>query len=178
MLNVCFCMHSCVSIFSIFISFPNAWLPQLYFQLWTSTDSFNHVINHHDECCMRVLLHACMCICFLFSIFISFHNFWLLLLLKTSQVYFQLENLSRADPPYKSVAALNCIILGCANIWDLDRAYQTFEAISGTFGLTASIHSYNALMSAFGKLKKVRISRFIVKKPIKNSVMEVFFILR
>ena len=72
-----------------------------------------------------------------------------------SQVYFQLESLSRADPPYKSVAALNCIILGCANIWDLDRAYQTFEAISSTFGLTPDIHSYNALMLAFGKLRKV-----------------------
>ncbi|XP_010527740.1 PREDICTED: pentatricopeptide repeat-containing protein At1g26460, mitochondrial-like [Tarenaya hassleriana] len=69
-------------------------------------------------------------------------------------VYFQLENLSRADPPYKSVAALNCIILGCANTWDLDRAYQTFEAISGSFGLTPNIHSYNALLCAFGKLKK------------------------
>ena len=71
------------------------------------------------------------------------------------QVYFQLENLSRADPPYKSVAALNCVILGCANIWDLDRAYQTFEAIGSSFGLTPDIHSYNALMYAFGKLKKV-----------------------
>ncbi|GMN41983.1 hypothetical protein TIFTF001_011198 [Ficus carica] len=69
-------------------------------------------------------------------------------------VYFQLENLSRADPPYKSVAALNCIILGCANIWDLDRAYQTFEAIGSSFGLNPDIHSYNALMKAFGKLKK------------------------
>lgn len=70
-------------------------------------------------------------------------------------MYFQLENLSRADPPFKSVAALNCVILGCANIWDLDRAYQTFEAISSTFGLNPNIHSYNALMSAFGKLRKV-----------------------
>ncbi|ERM99972.1 pentatricopeptide repeat-containing protein At1g26460, mitochondrial [Amborella trichopoda] len=69
-------------------------------------------------------------------------------------VYFQLENLSRADPPYKSVAAVNCVILGCANIWDLDRAYQTFEAISNTFGLTPDIHSYNALLFAFGKMKK------------------------
>ncbi|KAI3953748.1 hypothetical protein MKW98_017572 [Papaver atlanticum] len=69
-------------------------------------------------------------------------------------VYFQLENLSRAERPYKSVAALNCVILGCANIWDLDRAYQTFESISGSFGLTPDIHSYNALMCAFGKLKK------------------------
>ncbi|KAL9246333.1 hypothetical protein vseg_019880 [Gypsophila vaccaria] len=71
-------------------------------------------------------------------------------------VYFQLENLSRADPPYKSVAALNCVILGCANIWDLDRAYQTFEAINSSFGLTPNIHSYNALMNAFGKLRKTQ----------------------
>lgn len=71
------------------------------------------------------------------------------------QVYFQLENLSSGDPPYKSVAALNCVILGCANIWDLDRAYQTFEAVGSHFGLTPDIHSYNALMYAFGRLKKV-----------------------
>ncbi|XP_047321618.1 pentatricopeptide repeat-containing protein At1g26460, mitochondrial [Impatiens glandulifera] len=69
-------------------------------------------------------------------------------------VYYQLEKLSQADPPYKSVAALNCVILGCANIWDVDRAYQTFTAISDTFGLTPDIHSYNALMYAFGKLRK------------------------
>ncbi|KAJ6852121.1 pentatricopeptide repeat-containing protein, mitochondrial [Iris pallida] len=69
-------------------------------------------------------------------------------------VYVQLENLSHADTPYKSVAALNCVILGCANIWDIDRAYETFEAISGKIGLTPDIHSYNALMCAFGKLKK------------------------
>ncbi|KAL1356010.1 hypothetical protein HN51_007985 [Arachis hypogaea] len=69
-------------------------------------------------------------------------------------VFFQLENLSRAENPYKSVAALNCIILGCANIWDLDRAYQTFDAIGSDFGLTPNIHSYNGLIYAFGKLKK------------------------
>lgn len=77
-----------------------------------------------------------------------------------SQVYLQLEHLSRQDPPYKSVAALNCIILGCANIWDLDRAYQTFEAICSPFKLTPDIHSYNALMYAFGKLKKVILQCF------------------
>ncbi|XP_061347287.1 pentatricopeptide repeat-containing protein At1g26460, mitochondrial [Gastrolobium bilobum] len=68
-------------------------------------------------------------------------------------VYFQLEHLSREEN-YRSVPALNCIILGCANIWDLDRAYQTFESIGSTFGLTPDIHSYNGLMYAFGKLKK------------------------
>lgn len=74
-------------------------------------------------------------------------------------MYLQLEKLSCQDPSYKSVAALNCIVLGCANIWDLDRAYQTFEAIS-FFDLTPDIHSYNALMYAFGKLKKVILRCF------------------
>ncbi|KAJ1291744.1 hypothetical protein BS78_02G339700 [Paspalum vaginatum] len=69
-------------------------------------------------------------------------------------VYVQLENLSRADPPYKSVAALNCVILGCANIWDIERAYETFEAIKEKFGLSPDVHSYNALLCAFGKKKK------------------------
>lgn len=77
-----------------------------------------------------------------------------------TQVYYQLENLSQGDPPYKSVAALNCIILGCSNTWDVDRAYQTFEAISATFGLIPNTHSYNALMCAFAKLKKVPTNVF------------------
>ncbi|KAF9624168.1 hypothetical protein IFM89_008106 [Coptis chinensis] len=71
------------------------------------------------------------------------------------KVYVQLETLSQADPPHKSVAALNCILLGCANIWDLNRAYETFVAFSKNFGLTPDIHSYNALMYAYGKLKKI-----------------------
>lgn len=75
--------------------------------------------------------------------------------LNVIQVYYQLENLSKADPPYKSVAALNCVVLGCANIWDLDRAYQTFNAMETYFGLTPDIHSYNALICAFAKLNKV-----------------------
>ncbi|KAK3222874.1 hypothetical protein Dsin_009899 [Dipteronia sinensis] len=90
-------------------------------------------------------------------------------------VYFQLENLSRSDPPYKSVAALNCVILGCANIWDLDRAYQTFEAIGASFGLTPDIHSYNALMYAFGKLKKTfeasRVFEHLVTLGVKPNAM-------
>ncbi|KAK9750640.1 hypothetical protein RND81_02G210100 [Saponaria officinalis] len=90
-------------------------------------------------------------------------------------VYFQLENLSRADPPYKSVAALNCVILGCANIWDLDRAYQTFEAISSSFGLTPNIHSYNALMHAFGKIRKteeaVRVFEHLTSLGVKPNAM-------
>ncbi|KAL9389185.1 hypothetical protein Peur_017790 [Populus x canadensis] len=90
-------------------------------------------------------------------------------------VYFQLENLSRAESPYKSVAALNCIILGCANIWDLDRAYQTFEAISSSFGLTPNIHSYNALIFAFGRLKKTfeasNVFEHLVSLGVKPNAM-------
>ncbi|PSS28829.1 Pentatricopeptide repeat-containing protein [Actinidia chinensis var. chinensis] len=90
-------------------------------------------------------------------------------------VYYQLENLSKADPPYKSVAGLNCIILGCANIWDVDRAYQTFEAIGETFGLIPNIHSYNALMHAFGKLSKTseasRVFEHLVSKGVKPNAM-------
>ncbi|KAF5752057.1 pentatricopeptide repeat-containing protein [Tripterygium wilfordii] len=90
-------------------------------------------------------------------------------------VYYQLETLSRGDPPYKSVAALNCIVLGCANIWDLDRAYQTFDAISSSFGLTPDIHSYNCLMSAFGRLKKTfeasRVFEHLVSKGVKPNAM-------
>lgn len=78
-----------------------------------------------------------------------------------TQVYYQLENLSQADPPYKSIAALNCIILGCAKTWDVDRAYQTFNAIDSVFGLTPNIHSYNGLICAFGKLRKVNHGFFL-----------------
>ncbi|KAG6502673.1 hypothetical protein ZIOFF_034959 [Zingiber officinale] len=90
-------------------------------------------------------------------------------------VYVQLENLSQADPPFKSVAALNCVILGCANIWDLDRAYETFGAISDKIGLTPNIHSYNALLSAFGKLKKTdeasEVFKHLVSLDVKPNAM-------
>lgn len=75
-----------------------------------------------------------------------------------SQVYYQLENLNKGDTPYKSIAALNCVIVGCANIWDVDRAYLTFSSIESTFGLTPDIHSYNGLLCAFGKLGKVNFN--------------------
>ncbi|ONK60253.1 uncharacterized protein A4U43_C08F16100 [Asparagus officinalis] len=88
-------------------------------------------------------------------------------------VYVQLENLSRADTPYKSVAALNCVILGCANIWDLDRAYETFQAIEEKIGLTPDIHSYNALLCAFGKVKKTSeaasVFEHLVSKDVKPN---------
>ncbi|KAF3323375.1 pentatricopeptide repeat-containing protein [Carex littledalei] len=68
-------------------------------------------------------------------------------------VYLELEKWCQAEKPYKSIAALNCVLLGCANIWDLDRAYETFQALE-KIGVTPNIHSYNALLYAFGKHQK------------------------
>ncbi|KAK7407421.1 hypothetical protein VNO78_09331 [Psophocarpus tetragonolobus] len=96
-------------------------------------------------------------------------------------VYFQLESLNRAERPYKSVAALNCIILGCANIWDLDRAYQTFESIGSSFGLNPDIHSYNGLMYAFGKLKKTleasRVFEHLVSLGLKPNAKSYYLLV-
>lgn len=66
-------------------------------------------------------------------------------------IYYQLEDLSKENPPYKSVVALNCLILGCSNIGDAGRAWQTFESIGTTFGLTPDIDSYNCLICAYLK---------------------------
>ncbi|KAL6529310.1 hypothetical protein OROGR_014933 [Orobanche gracilis] len=89
-------------------------------------------------------------------------------------VYHQLENLSRANPPYKSIAALNCVIFGCTNTWDLDRAYETFNSIDSTFGLTPNVHSYNALICAFGKLSKrdeaVKVFEHFVGSGVKPNM--------
>ncbi|KAI0516506.1 hypothetical protein KFK09_009182 [Dendrobium nobile] len=106
------------------------------------TAGFQHGVIHEsipriDLCVRRILCTG---------------NGWILTL-PLKLVYVQLKNLSNPDPPYKLVAGLNCVVLGCANIWDLDRAYETFEAIAEKIGLTPDIHSYNALMCAFGKVK-------------------------
>jgi len=67
--------------------------------------------------------------------------------------YFKLAEMHGKGEPVP-LAAINCVILGCAKIWDADRAYQTFESIDGTFGLRPDVHSINALLEAFGKNKK------------------------
>lgn len=76
------------------------------------------------------------------------------------QVYLELEKWTQAEKPYRSVAAINCVLLGCANIWDLDRAYETFQAMD-KIGMIPDIHSYNALLYAFGKHQKVLYHYFV-----------------
>ena len=70
------------------------------------------------------------------------------------QAYFKLAEMHSSGQPVP-LAAINCVILGCASIWDADRAYQTFESIGSTFGLRPDVHSINALLEAFGKNRKV-----------------------
>ncbi|KAI5081863.1 hypothetical protein GOP47_0001606 [Adiantum capillus-veneris] len=67
--------------------------------------------------------------------------------------YFKLEAL--ASTYQVPLSAINCVILGCANVWDIDRCYQTFEAIRSVFGLMPNVHSCNALIEGFAKMKKV-----------------------
>lgn len=67
--------------------------------------------------------------------------------------YFKIEGmLATQQVP---LSAINCIILGCSNVWDIDRAYQTFEAIRSAFGLMPNVHSCNALIDGFGKMRKI-----------------------
>lgn len=70
------------------------------------------------------------------------------------QAYFTLAEMHSAGQPVP-LAAVNCVVMGCANVWDADRAYQTFDAIGSTFGLRPDVHSINALLDAFGKNRKV-----------------------
>ncbi|KAJ8465750.1 hypothetical protein OPV22_028302 [Ensete ventricosum] len=99
-----------------------------------------------------IILHMVLCKQIIANRF-SPRNFCLDGLLVVKTLDHRWENLSRADPLYKSVAALNCVILGRANIWDLVRAYETFEAISEKIGRTPDVHSYNALIPLkFAKL--------------------------
>ncbi|OAE33294.1 hypothetical protein AXG93_1200s1560 [Marchantia polymorpha subsp. ruderalis] len=67
--------------------------------------------------------------------------------------YYKLAEMHAAGKPV-ALAAINCVIQGCSNIWDYDRAYQTFEAIGTTFGLMPDVHSCNALLDVFGKNRK------------------------
>ncbi|KAJ7529093.1 hypothetical protein O6H91_15G033700 [Diphasiastrum complanatum] len=53
-----------------------------------------------------------------------------------------------------ALASINCIILGCSNAWDVDRAYQTFQSIGSVFALRPDVHSYNALIAGLAKTKQ------------------------
>ncbi|THG17364.1 hypothetical protein TEA_018343 [Camellia sinensis var. sinensis] len=65
----------------------------------------------------------------------SHFSYYLLNLFQSDgKIYYQLGNLSQAYPPYKSVAALNCIILGCANTWDVDRPTRLLKQLMAHLG--------------------------------------------
>ncbi|CAM6082573.1 unnamed protein product [Calypogeia fissa] len=68
--------------------------------------------------------------------------------------YYKLAEMNASGQPV-TLSAVNCVIQGCSNIWDFDRAYQTFETIGTTFGLMPDVHSCNSLLDVFGKTRKM-----------------------
>eukprot|EP00271_Cylindrocystis_brebissonii_P006199 TRINITY_DN18869_c0_g1_i1.p1 TRINITY_DN18869_c0_g1~~TRINITY_DN18869_c0_g1_i1.p1 ORF type:complete len:861 (+),score=167.34 TRINITY_DN18869_c0_g1_i1:118-2700(+) len=64
--------------------------------------------------------------------------------------YYKLADM-HAGGEVVSLAAINCVIAGCASVHDTERAQQTFEEIGRTFSLQPDVHSYTALMDAYGK---------------------------
>jgi hypothetical protein len=82
------------------------------------------------------------------------------------QAYFKLEGIAATQQV--PLSAINCVILGCSNIWDIDRAYQTFEAIRSVFGHMPNVHSCNALIDGFAKMKKV--CHYLVYDTFQRSI--------
>ncbi|WZZ72229.1 hypothetical protein YC2023_083599 [Brassica napus] len=78
------------------------------------------------------------------------------------KVYFQLETLSQGDIPYKSVAALNCIILGCANTWDLDRISKHREC-KYSLNLSAT-NDLDGFETTTNTRKKLQNDTFLTKR--------------
>ncbi|GBG92517.1 hypothetical protein CBR_g55790 [Chara braunii] len=69
-----------------------------------------------------------------------------------------------------SLAAINCIIAGCSNVHDMDRAFQTFEEISRTFGMAPNVHTYNALIDGCAKTKQIAMAIQMFKRIEANGL--------
>eukprot|EP00897_Mesotaenium_endlicherianum_P007240 jgi/Mesen1/6544/ME000334S05882 len=70
------------------------------------------------------------------------------------QAYFKLADM-HAEGELVSLASLNCVVAGCSQLRDADRAQQTFDEIERTFGLVPDVHSYNALIDVYGKRRQI-----------------------
>ncbi|CAI5492353.1 unnamed protein product [Closterium sp. Naga37s-1] len=55
-----------------------------------------------------------------------------------------------------ALAALNCVVAGCAMQRDVGRAQLTFDEITRTFQLQPDTHSFNALMECYSGVADVR----------------------
>ncbi|CAI5501600.1 unnamed protein product [Closterium sp. Naga37s-1] len=55
-----------------------------------------------------------------------------------------------------ALAALNCVVAGCAMQRDVGRAQLTFDEITRTFQLQPDTHSFNALMDCYSGVADVR----------------------
>ncbi|CAI7740704.1 unnamed protein product [Closterium sp. NIES-54] len=69
--------------------------------------------------------------------------------------YSTLESM-HAQGEVVALAALNCVVAGCAMQRDVGRAQLTFDEITRTFQLQPDTHSFNALMDCYSGVADVR----------------------
>ncbi|CAI5475152.1 unnamed protein product [Closterium sp. Yama58-4] len=69
--------------------------------------------------------------------------------------YSMLEGM-HAQGEVVALAALNCVVAGCAMQRDVGRAQLTLDEITRTFGLQPDTHSFNALMDCYSGVADVR----------------------
>ncbi|CAI5943862.1 unnamed protein product [Closterium sp. NIES-65] len=69
--------------------------------------------------------------------------------------YSTLESM-HAQGEVVALAALNCVVAGCAMQRDVGRAQLTFDEITRTFQLQPDTHSFNALMECYSGVADVR----------------------
>jgi len=77
---------------------------------------------------------------------------------EADRAYYLLSDM-KAQGKTVNLPEVNVILNACAEIGDIDRTYQTFEALRTEFGLSPSIESFNALFTAVrmsGQLSKVQ----------------------
>lgn len=60
------------------------------------------------------------------------------------------------SPKGVGIDEVNCIIAACSLAGDLDRAFQTYDEVESTFGLTKNTDTYNALLEGCIQVKHVR----------------------
>jgi len=98
---------------------------------------------------------------------------------EADRAYYLLSDMKAQGKPV-NLPEVNVILNACAGMGDIDRTYQTFEALQKEFGLSPSIESFNALFTAVrmsGQLSKVQGILLDMKKQDLRPNSESFEIL-
>ncbi|KAJ8903986.1 hypothetical protein NDN08_000516 [Rhodosorus marinus] len=98
---------------------------------------------------------------------------------EADRAYYLLSDM-KAQGKTVNLPEVNVILNACAEMGDIDRTYQTFEALQKEFGLKPSIESFNALFTAVrmsGQLSKVQSILLDMKQQDLRPNSESFEIL-